>query len=108
MRFAPAPSDELYGVVRTIDEVSVVCTEDSAPPDARQESGWRALSVQGPLAFDEIGVLAALSVPLAQAGISLFVVSTFDTDYILVRQRKLQPALAALRAAGHEIESLTD
>jgi hypothetical protein len=67
------------------------------------EAGWRVLKVHGPFALSEIGVLAALAAPLARAKISLFAVSTFDTDYLLVSDKKLDAATAALRAAGHGV-----
>jgi len=64
---------------------------------------WRALQVKGPFALSEIGVLAALAAPLAEAKVSLFAISTFDTDYLLVSEKQLHTALAALRHAGHRI-----
>jgi hypothetical protein len=91
----------LAAVVRTPDELSVVCAEAAVPAGVRCERGWRALRVAGPLDFSEVGVLAALVGPLADAGVSVFAVSTFDTDYLLVRAGQLPAAVAALTAAGH-------
>jgi hypothetical protein len=73
------------------------------PSDAVIESGWRALGVVGPLDFSLIGILAALAEPLAAAKVSIFAISTYDTDYVLVREKSLETALAALRRAGHTV-----
>jgi uncharacterized protein len=62
---------------------------------------WRALRVRGPLSFELTGILAALATPLARAGVSIFAVSTYDTDYVLVRAGSLADAISALRSAGH-------
>jgi hypothetical protein len=93
----------LVSVTRTPAELSIVCAEESAPADARSEPGWRCLRVRGPLAFDLVGVVAALVAPLAAAGVSVFVVSTFDTDYLLVKEASLPAARAALSGAGHVV-----
>ena len=85
-------------ITRTPDELSIVCPEEAVPPDTTVEEGFRALVVPGPIAFSETGVLAAIAVPLAAAGISIFAVSTYDTDYVLVRETDLERALAALGA----------
>lgn len=93
----------LLALTLTSDELSLVLPEDSAPEGATIEGGWRALRVAGPLDFELTGVLASLAQPLADARLSLFAISTFDTDYLLVRDATLSEALAALRAAGHHI-----
>jgi len=90
-------------VTRTGDELSVVCLETEAPPAARAEGGWRALKLHGPISFTEVGVLSALTGALAGAGLSLFALSTYDTDYLLVRDADLSRALEALRRAAYEI-----
>lgn len=90
-------------VTRTEAELSVVCAEGSVPPGVRAERGWRALRVRGPLVFDLTGVLASLTAPIAEAGVPLFSLSTFDTDVILVRETDLEAAAEALRAVGHEV-----
>ncbi len=91
-------------VTFTEDEVSVVCEEAYAPPEARTERGWRCLRVIGPLDLEMVGVLACLSRVLAEAGIPIFVISTFDTDFLLVRSGLLDDAVRALRDAGHTVE----
>jgi hypothetical protein len=90
-------------LTRTPDELSLVCAEMQVPPGVRCERGFACLKVAGPLDFALTGVLAGLAAPLAQAGISLFAVATYDTDYLLVRQADLDAAVAALRAAGHSV-----
>jgi uncharacterized protein len=67
------------------------------------ERGWRALVVRGPLDFALTGVLASLATPLAEAGVSIFALSTYDTDYVLVREAQLRDAVAALAAAGNDV-----
>lgn len=100
--------DALISITRTRDELSVVCPErmlqsGAMPPDAVIESGWRALGVMGPLDFSLIGILAALAQPLAAAKVSIFAISTYDTDYVLVREESLQTAIAALSEASHTV-----
>jgi hypothetical protein len=90
-------------ISRTPDELSVVCSADRVPEAVVCDAGWACLQVQGPFSFDTIGVLAALSAALAQDGISLFAVSTYQTDYLLVKQERFADAAAALRRAGHEV-----
>jgi hypothetical protein len=91
---------DLLALVRTRDELSIVCAERYVPPEVRAERGWRAVMVQGPLEFSLTGVLASLAVPLARAGVSVFALSTFDTDYVLVKEDALDRAVAALTGAG--------
>jgi hypothetical protein len=102
----PVPAgDGFYSVTRTNVELSIVCSESQAPVDrsARVETGWRALEVVGPLEFSMVGVLADLSGLLAAAEVSLFVISTYDTDYILVRSDSLEKAIGVLREGGHHV-----
>ena len=94
-----------WSMTRTEDEISIVLPEALASPAWKQETGFRALKVRGPLDFGLTGVVARLSVALASANVSLFVMSTFDTDYVLVRDADLQRATAALQAAGCAVES---
>jgi hypothetical protein len=98
-----AGSSELLSLTRTHEELSVVCEERFVPPEIKAERGWRAFQVDGPLDFSQIGILAAIAAPLSAASVSLFVLSTFDTDYILVKENVLPRALDALRQAGHLI-----
>jgi uncharacterized protein len=102
---APAPGWAAGGaftsVTRTADELSIVCREDSVPGDVASSRGWRALKVAGPLDFGLSGILSSLASPLAAAGVSIFAVSTHDTDYVLVRDESLGRAVQALTEAGH-------
>ena len=96
-------SQGFLSVSRTSDELSVVCSEDVVAPFDKADRGWRALKIHGPFEFDQVGILASLAQPLAAAGIGIFAVSTFDTDYILVKQENLSTALSALQGAGHAV-----
>jgi hypothetical protein len=98
-----APAGPLHAVVRTADELSVVCPDDAVPGSVRAERGFRALQVAGPLDFGLTGVVAALAVPLAEAGVPIFAIATYDTDYVLVRGEQLADAVGALRAAGNRV-----
>lgn len=95
----------LVSVTRTRDELSIVAPEDAVPRSVRSERGWRAMSVRGPLEFSLTGVLAGLSGALSDAGIPIFVVSTFDTDWLLVRADDVDRAVEVLAAAGHRVRS---
>ena len=103
----PPAGPSFFVAARTAEEISVVCTQDAAPdhPEVRIEPDWRALEVVGPLDFKMVGLLASIAGPLSEVGVSVFVVSTFDTDYVLVRAESLEAAVTALRAAGHEVEA---
>ncbi len=95
---------EPASVTRTRDELSVVCRADAVPDGVRCEPGWRCLKVAGPLDFALTGIMAALTAPLAAAGIALFAVSTYDTDYLMVKAETLDRAVDALHGAGHRVE----
>jgi hypothetical protein len=86
---------------RTAEELSLVCPTAAVPPGIQVEPGWTVLKLHGPLAFNQTGVLAAIALPLAAAGIAIFAVSTFDTDYVLVKTTGLDSAIRVLTAAGH-------
>ena len=90
-------TDPFVTVSRTRDELSVVCPEARVPAEAQAERGWRGFKVEGPLDFALTGILARLAAPLAEAGISIFAISTFDTDYLLVRSADLDAATAVLQ-----------
>jgi len=93
-----------FSVTRTPAELSAVCDAGAVPSGVKAEGPWSMLAVRGPLAFDMTGVLAGLATPLAAAGISIFALSTYDTDYMLVRDDDLERAVGALRQAGHTVE----
>lgn len=94
---------DIFSITRTADELSVLCREKQVPGEVHKQAGWRALKIEGPFDFDEIGVLASLTEPLAQAAISLLTISTFDTDYIFIQGKNFDHALDILSAAGHTI-----
>jgi hypothetical protein len=96
------PSDGFFSITRTDDELSIVCAESRVPADIRAERDWVGLKLQGPFPFDMTGVLSSFLQPLAEARIPIFAISTFDTDFVLIKQEPLEPALAALEAAGHQ------
>ncbi|MGZ7041736.1 MAG: ACT domain-containing protein [Thermoanaerobaculia bacterium] len=97
------PAGPFVAMTRTADELSIVCSEESAPNDVRSERGWRCLKIEGPIPFATIGVAAAVTKALADAKVSVFFVSTYDTDYVLVRSESLDAAVSALRAAGFDL-----
>ena len=97
------PAASLWSATRTADELSVVLPETARDPRWRAETGWRCFQVAGPIDFSLTGVLASLTAPLAEADLSLFAISTYDTDYLLVREESLAAASAALTAAGQRI-----
>lgn len=90
-------------VTRTPTEVSTVCAAEAVPAGTVCEGPWRVFAVRGPLDFALTGITASLASPLAAAAVSMFAVSTFDTDYVLVRVADLDRALAALKKAGHRV-----
>lgn len=104
---APIPTwateGSFFSVTRTGDELSVVCELARVPVGVHSQPGWRVFKVHGPFVLTEIGVLSALATPLAEARLSLFAISTFDTDYLLVASETLSAAVAALERAGHKI-----
>lgn len=92
-----------FSITQTEDELSIVCPERNIPASVRCERSWRALKIAGPLDFSLVGILAAIAAPLADAGISMFALSTYDTDYVLVKKEALEHAVAVLSKDGHHI-----
>ncbi len=100
----PPAEAELWNLTITPGETSLVCQSDIVPAGARKlENGWRAFRFEGPFDFALTGILASVAVPLAQAGVGIFALSTFDTDFVLVKAAQLDIAIAALRQAGHQL-----
>jgi uncharacterized protein len=95
----------LWSLTVTPDEVTVICAVGEIPHAARAELGWRAFKVEGPLEFEIVGSLDSLLQPLVDARVSVFAISTFDTDYVLVRAHDVRPASTALRVAGHIVRT---
>jgi uncharacterized protein len=88
-------------ISRTGEELSITTVQRAVPADARCERDYRALRVRGPLSPDLVGILLSMAEPLANAGVSIFAISTYDTDYVLVRAKDLARSVDALRRAGH-------
>ena len=99
-----ATADELFSITRTGDELTIVCRQDAVPEGILCERGWRCWRVAGTIPFSLVGVLASLTAPLAEAGISVFAISTFDTDYLLVKAEDLGRAVDILRRQSHTIQ----
>jgi hypothetical protein len=104
---APVPpwasAGPFTSITRTPAELSIVCLDDRVPEGMRCERGWRYLAVQGPLTFALTGILASLTGALALAGVSVFALSTFDTDYLLVKESDAERTVELLSREGHRV-----
>lgn len=98
-------SEPFCSITRTPDEISLVVPENKTEPEWQIENGWRMLKVAGPLDFGLTGILNQITRPLTLAGISIFAVSTYDTDYVMVKEVRLEQAVSALRAAGMQVDA---
>ena len=96
-----AMAGSFWSITRTPDELSIVVAKECVPAGIRAEGAWRALKLAGPIPLSAVGVLASIAEPLAQSGINLFAIATFDTDYVLVAADRLEDARLALNRAGH-------
>jgi uncharacterized protein len=96
-----------WSITRTSMELSLVVSQEMVPANLPCEPGWRAFCFSGPLAFNQIGILARAVVPLAEAQVSVFVLSTYDTDYLMVKENQLSTALVALKSAGYRLNEET-
>lgn len=101
-----ASAGEFVSITRTSDELSVVCSEANVPGGVTADRGWRSFKVEGPLDLSLTGVLASLAGPLAEARVNIFAVSTFETDYVLVKQDKVTLAAEVLTRSGHRLASV--
>jgi hypothetical protein len=99
-----ALAGDFFSLTRTKEELSLLCPQEVVPEGLQCEKDWRCLKVEGPLDFSLTGILASLTAPLAQAGISILAVSTFDTDYLMVKAGIVEMAIGELKKAGHRIE----
>jgi len=97
-----ALAGDFFSITRTKDELSLVCSQERVPHGVQCEKGWRCIMVGGPLNFSLTGILASLTSSLAEAGISLLAISTFDTDYLLVKADNLTRTVCTLKEAGHD------
>jgi len=96
----PAWAEKAFSITRSDEELSIVCEAKEVPETITQSKHWVMLKIAGPLDFNLVGILASIAVPLAKVDISIFVLSTFDTDYILVKEEKREESIQALREAG--------
>jgi hypothetical protein len=94
-----------WSVTRTADETSIVCVETAVPSQTQHEAGWRILKCEGPLDFGLTGIMASIAEPLADAGVSIFPLATYDTDYVLVKDAELETASQALTDYGHIVHA---
>jgi hypothetical protein len=101
-----ATQGQFFSITRTSDELSVIAESAFVPERWRSPESWRVMKVHGPFNLSEVGVLAALVAPLAAAGVSVFTISTFDTDYLLVQCSQLREAVAGLRNASHTVHEV--
>jgi uncharacterized protein len=97
-----ATNSHFFSITRTSEELSIVCVESHVPPDVHHEGEWVCLVLKGPFPFSETGILASFLQPLSDNAIPIFAVSTFNTDYVLVKQAWIDKAIAVLIQAGHE------
>ncbi|MFW6034999.1 MAG: ACT domain-containing protein [Halothermotrichaceae bacterium] len=89
-------SRDFYSITRTHDEMSIVCIQASLPAGVEAEEDWRTFKVEGPLDFSMTGVISSLTDPLAKNEISVFVISTYETDYIMVKEEDIEKAVQIL------------
>jgi len=90
-------------VTRSADEFSIVCLESGVPPDVQAERPWVGFKLEGPFPFSQTGILASFISPLAESAVPIFALSTYDTDYVFVKEGYAGVALSALQAAGHQL-----
>ena len=96
-------NSSFYSITKTSDELSIVCSQDSIPSNIKCEKDWRILKVEGPLDFSLIGIISSINTILALKRISIFAVSTYDTDYILVKNKDIDNTILALSNERYEI-----
>ncbi|MGB1286015.1 MAG: ACT domain-containing protein [Aggregatilineales bacterium] len=100
------PAHDVLFIARTSDELSIMCAQKYIPSEQDASRDWYCLRVDGDLAFDEVGVVARVASPPADAGLSIFVISTHDRDYVLVAKKDLEHAFQTYRQAGFLIDAL--
>ena len=98
-----AKASDFFSITKTLDELSIVCAENNIPNHIKCERNWRVLKIEGPLDFSLIGILASISTILAKKRISIFAISTYDTDYILVKDKDIDNAIATLVNEKYEV-----
>ena len=101
-------NSSFFSITKTDSELSVVCAESAVPANVIAQRGRRMLRVEGPLDFSLTGILASLAAPLAEAQVSIFSLSTYDSDYLLIEANNLDKAISALEQAGHTVSRRQD
>ena len=96
-----ADGDGFVSISRSDDELSIVCRAERVPAGVKQDAGWTCYKLIGPFAFDETGIVSAVIGPLSDAGIGIFIVSTFDGDHLLIKESDVERAEPTLAGAGH-------
>ena len=94
---------QFVSMTRAIDELSIVCRETAVPAGSHADRGWQCLKLEGPIPLKTVGVASEFTSLLAKAGVSVFIISTFDTDYLLVKGDAFEKAADALRGGGHSV-----
>lgn len=101
-----ALSSSFFSITRTNEELSIICRQNSIPEGIVKNTSWRCLKIEGPLDFSAVGILNSITQPLAKKGISILSVSTYETDYFLVREEQLQETLKILVNEGHKVNQI--
>ncbi|MCS7067020.1 MAG: ACT domain-containing protein [Meiothermus sp.] len=101
-----ALGEGFLSISRSEEELTVVCLQNRVPPEVKAERNWRCLGLAGPFDFALTGILASVLNPLAKAGVGIFAVSTYNTDYVLLKHHQLEQAVAALEQAGHVVHAV--
>ena len=98
-----AVGESFLSISRTREELCIICEDGFVPAGTHASRGWRGFKIEGPLDLDLVGILVSVAVPLAQSNIGILPIATYETDYVLVRDRQLVDAIKALRFAGFDV-----
>ena len=98
-----AVGESFLSITRTREELCIICEDVFVPGGTHASRGWRGFRIEGPLDLDLVGILVSVAVPLAQSNIGILPIATYETDYVLVRDRQLVDAIKALRFAGFDV-----
>ena len=101
-----AQASSFFSMTRTENELSIVCPQECVPEGTRCNTDWKCFRIEGPIEFSAVGVLASFVEPLAKANVSVFVICTFETDYLMVKKKDVGRAARGLSSAGHRIREL--
>lgn len=96
-------NEEFFSITKTEDELSIVCLQDNIKENIKCEKGWKVLKIEGPLDFSLIGILSRISTLMANNDISIFAISTYDTDYILIKEESINKAIKVLEDSNYNI-----